>query len=85
MERILDEMRRFQSASEKVNMSVDKNIMFIRGFLFYYNGEMGKAINVFKNSYEEISHNARTMEDQRLPLLSILMLAQINFIQKNYQ
>lgn len=46
---------------------------------------MGKAINVFKNSYEEISHNARTIEDQRLPLLSILMLAQINFVQKNYQ
>ena len=66
-------------------MTADKNIMFLRGFLFYYNGDMSKAANVFKNFYGEISQTSRNNEEQKLPVISLITLAQINFVQKNYQ
>ena len=58
----MEEVRRFQSSSEKVSMTADKNIMFLRGFLFYYNGDMNKAANIFKNFYGEISQSSRNNE-----------------------
>ena len=42
-------------------MTADRNIMFFRGFLFYYDGDMNKAINAFKSSYQEMSQNNRTL------------------------
>ena len=59
---MMEEVRRFQSSSEKVSMTTDKNIMFLRGFLFYYNGDMAKAANIFKNFYGEISQSSRNNE-----------------------
>ena len=80
----MDDVRKFQKSAENVNMTADQNIMFFRGFIFYYNGEFVRALNVFKNSYGEISQSNRNNDEQKLPIISLLTLAQINFVQRNY-
>ena len=80
----MEDVKKYQKSAENVNMTADRNIMFFRGFLFYYDGDMNKAINAFKSSYEEMSQNNRASDEQKLPTISLLTLAQINFAQKNY-
>jgi tetratricopeptide (TPR) repeat protein len=66
-------------------MTADINIIFLRGFLFYYTGELSKAMNVFKKSFEELNHQASKENLQhKLSTVSLLTIAQINFVQKNY-
>jgi hypothetical protein len=63
-------------------MTVDKSIILNRAFLHYYSGEITKALNFVSRTHEEI---IKTGEGKHLLVTTTLMLAQINFIKKNYQ
>lgn len=63
-------------------MTVDKSIILNRAFLHYYGGEITKALNFVSRTYEEI---LKTGEGKHLLVTTGLVLAQINFIKKNYQ
>lgn len=62
-------------------MTVDKSIILNRAFLHYYAGEINKALNLVTRIYEEIQ---KTGEGRHLLVTAMLMLAQINFVKKNY-
>lgn len=80
-EKFMNDARRYLNSSEKVRMTVDKSIILNRAFLHYYGGEVSKALNFVNKTYEE-TH--KTGEGRHLLTTTMLMMAQIHFVKKNY-
>ena len=62
-------------------MAVDTSILLNRALLHYYGGEITKGLNFVTRTYEEIN---KTGEGQHLMVTTVLMLAQINFMRRQY-
>lgn len=77
---LMNEARKNLNLSINVKMSAENTVILLRGFMTYFNGDFSNAFNIFIKSFQEGSSE----QEAALSTISLLGLAQINFVKKSY-